>query len=487
MRFARRLILIFLGLGGCTVGPNYQRPSAIVSSAYKEAPPGWTFAKPADAIPKGAWWTVFHDRTLDAIEPQVMASNQTLKQDYYAYQQSLAAVREARAGLFPTLSFNSSVQEAKASAGSSGGSAPTSSGSALLSSAWTLDVWGKVRRAVEGGAAAAQVSAADLANARLSAQAAVASDYFALRATDANAALLRRTVAAYTRTLSITLNQAAAGVAPPSDVITARTQLDNARAALINVGVARAQYEHAIAVLIGRPPSAFSLPPGTLPSAALRVPPGLPAALLERRPDIAAAERTMAEANAQIGVAVAAFYPTISLTGTFGYAASPLHLLFSAPTQIWSLGAAASEAVFEGGARTAAVSSAKASYNAQVAAYRQTVLTALQQVEDDLSSLRILAQQAKVESAAVAAANRAVRIALNEYEAGSQAYTTVVTAQATALSTEQTSVNVRLQRLQAGVALIEALGGGWSDADLPNGAAIRSGVPVQPLSPAPTF
>lgn len=483
-----RLLPLVLGcsLSGCMLGPDYHRPAAIVPAGYKEAP-GWMKAQPADGIPKGHWWTLYNDPGLDRLEPLVAVSNQTLAADYAAYEQALAIVAETRGGLFPTVGLTGSATRSGSGASgivSSGGSSysvsngPRTAGTFEGSISWTPDIWGKIRREVQGEIAAAQVSQADLANATLSAQATLASDYVDLRAADADIALLRQTVSAYQRSLQITQNQYNAGVSAPSDVITARTQLEGAKAQLINAGVARAQYEHAIAVLTGRPPSALTIPPGSLMTDVPVVPAGVPSALLERRPDIAAAERSMAEANAQIGVARAAFFPDISLSALGGYSADPITGLFSVSNTLWSLGTDASETLFEGGTRSAAVRAAKYAYQESVANYRQTVLTAFQDVEDDLSSLRILKQQAAVEQAAVDDAQRAVQIALNEYKAGTTAYTTVITAQTTLLSDQESALTVQRDRLLASIALVQDLGGGWRESALQTGdqpaGAVRS-------------
>lgn len=455
-------LILATALTSCMVGPDYHRPEAIVPASYKEAK-GWMKAVPADAIPKGKWWTLYGDPDLDRLEPLVAVSNQTLAADYAAYEQAREIVAEARGGLFPTIGLTGSAT--RAGSGSGGGNSfstgPSTSGSFEGSADWTPDIWGRIRREVQGEIAAAQVSQADLANATLSAQALLASDYVDLRAADSDILLLKQTVTAYRLSLQITQNQFNAGVAAPSDVITARTQLEGAEAELINAGAARAQYEHAIAVLTGRPPADLTIPPGALMTAIPVVPTGIPSSLLERRPDIAAAERTMAEENAQIGVAVAAFYPDISLSALGGYSADPITGLFSVSNALWSLGTDASETLFEGGTRTASVRAAEFAYDESVANYRQTVLSAFQDVEDDLSNLRILAQQAVQEQAAVNDAARAVQIALNEYQAGTQAYTTVVTAQATLLSDQESALAVQQNRLLASISLIQDLGGGW--------------------------
>jgi len=468
------VVIANAGLAGCLVGPDYHRPAAIVPVAYKEAP-GWTEAAPADGIPKGDWWTLYGDPDLNRLEPLVAVSNQTLAADYAAYQQALEIVAETQGGLYPTVGLTGSATRAAQGNGGSGhvstnagsGGYTISSGGARTSGTfegsvdWTPDIWGKIRREVEGDIAAAEVSQADLANATLSAQATLASDYVDLRAADSQITLLQQTVTAYQRSLQITQNQFNAGVAAPSDVLTARTQLEGAQAQLISAGEARAQYEHAIAVLAGHAPVDLTIPPGALMTNIPVVPAGLPATLLQRRPDIAAAERTMAEENAQIGVADAAFYPDISLSALGGYSADPITGLFSVSNALWSLGTDASETLFEGGTRTATVKAAEFGYDESVATYRQTVLSAFQDVEDDLSNLRILAEQAQSLQAAVTDASRAVQIALNEYEAGTQAYTTVVTAQATLLADQESALTVQQNRLLASISLIQDLGGGY--------------------------
>jgi NodT family efflux transporter outer membrane factor (OMF) lipoprotein len=471
----KRMAVLALGitLSGCMVGPDYHKPAVETPAAYKETP-GWTQAQPADAMLKGDWWTVYNDAELNKLEPLVAVNNQTLAADYAAFRQAEAVTDEEIGALFPTIGLTGSATRSGSGAGSSSGAAsagggPRTSGTFEGSVSWSPDIWGKIRRQVQSDRAAAQVSAADLANATLSEQALLATDYVDLRGADSEIALLQQTVAAYQRSLQITQNQFNAGVATPLDVITARTQLEGAQASLISAGEVRAQYEHAIAVLVGHAPSDLSLPAGHLAATVPEIPAGIPSTLLERRPDIAAAERVMAENNAQIGVAVGAFYPDLSLSALGGYSADPIGGLFSVSNALWSLGSNASATLFEGGTRSAAVKAAEFGYQGSVATYRQTVLTAFQQVEDELSNLRILAEQAQTEQAAVADAARAVQIALNEYQAGTQAYTTVVTAQATLLGDEQTALTVRQNRLLSSIALIQALGGGWQMADLPQG------------------
>jgi NodT family efflux transporter outer membrane factor (OMF) lipoprotein len=476
----RRFFLLGLAvLSGCDIGPDFRAPTAPVPGAFKEAPKpaqGWSEANPADGLPKGNWWELYGDSDLNKLEPLVAVSNQTLAADYDAYQQSIAIVNETRGGLFPTIGLNgSATRSGSGSGGISGGaggggvsSGPRTSGTLEGSADWTPDIWGKIRRQVEANKAAAQVSAADLANATLSEQAALAADYIDLRGSDSLIELLNQTVTAYQRSLKITQNQANAGVATPLDVITAQTQLEGAQAQLVNAGAARAQYEHAIAVLVGHAPADLTIPPGALMSSVPVIPAGVPSTLLQRRPDIAAAERAVAEENALVGVAIGAFYPDLTLSALGGFSADPIGGLFSVSNTLWSLGASATGTLFEGGQRSAAVQAAEFAYDEAVANYRQTVLSAFQQVEDNLSNLRILAQQADLEQAAVTDSARAVQISLNEYQAGTQAYTTVVTAQATLLANEQTALSVQQNRLLDSVALIQALGGGWQKADLPN-------------------
>ena len=462
---ARALLVVALasGLAGClAVGPDYLKPAAIVPVAYKEIK-GWRAASPRDDTPKGAWWRAFHDSELDRLEATVAVSNQTLKADEANYRQALALISEARAGLFPTLSFNPSLTRSGPPAGNRL--------DAEVNGSWTLDVWGRVRRQVEQEGAAAQVSAADLANATLSAQSSLALAYFQVRQADALHDLLADTVKQYQRSLDIAQNQYNAGTTPKSDVITQQAQLLAAQAQLINTEVARRQNEHAVAVLMGKPPSEVSVSHRGLPDSAPHPPVRLPSTLLERRPDIAAAERTMKEQNAAIGVAIAAYYPDFTLSGAFGYAGDPFIRQIAGANPVWSYGISVAETLFNGGLTAAQVEAARASYDAAVASYRQTVLGALQQVEDELSAISIYDREIKVQLEAVRIARQAVQIAINEYRAGTQTFTTVVTAEATALSDEETLLSTKAARLAASVSLIVALGGGWDAAELPRLAA----------------
>ncbi len=459
-RFVNAAALV-ASLAACEVGPDYKRPAAEVPPAYKESQ-GWKIGEPQQAGSDQAWWSIYNDAPLDELEKQIDISNQNLKSSEAAYRQAVALVGEARANFFPTLTLGASVQRAQQQshvqtlyAGSVGAS-------------WEIDIWGRIRREVESTSANAQASAADLAAARLSAQAALAADYFDLRVEDELKRLLDATVVAFAHSLQITQNKYDAGVAAETDVASARTQLESTRAQAINVGVLRSQLEHAIAVLTGKPPADFTLAPAPVVVADVPVtPPGLPSGLLERRPDIAAAERQMAAANAQIGVAVAAYYPTISLSGSYGLASTALSALFSPESVVWAVGPQLAATLYEGGLRAAQVEAARATYDQTVALYRQTVLTAFQQVEDQLAALRILAQQAVVQDDAVNAAAEAERLTLNQYEAGTVDYTSVITAQANALSNRQTALGILQSRITASVALVTALGGGWDVNQLP--------------------
>jgi NodT family efflux transporter outer membrane factor (OMF) lipoprotein len=464
-----------LALGGCMVGPDYRRPDAPVPATWKELP-GWTRAEPAAAGPKGDWWTGFHDPLLDEYEPLVSVSNQTVRQDYANYQQAVAEVRVARSALFPSVGLTGSVTRERSATGSFSSSASASrlgfgnvqavnnSGSLEANASWAPDLWGEVRRTIEENSATAQASEAMLANATLSEQIALANAVIGVRIADANIDLLTQTVAAYREFLRVVQNQDEAGTVPPSDLVSARTQLENAQASLIALGVSRAQNEHAIAVLIGRNPEEIDIPHSTALPALPEIPAGVPSTLLQRRPDVAAAERQMASANAAIGVAVAAYYPNISLSAFDGFTQSPLAGLLRISNYVWSLGASATQTIFDGGQRSAQVDAARASYDAAVAGYRGTVLSAFQSVENDLAGLRILASQAETLDAAVRDATRGAQIALDEYEAGTVDYTTVATAQATLLTTRQNALSVRQQRLLDAASLIGDLGGGWTGA-----------------------
>ena len=455
-----RMTVAALGLmclAGCTVvGPDYQRPDAPVSAAFKEAGGGWKAGEPRQPGPE-AWWSTYDDAVLDQLERQVAVSNQTLKQNEAAYRLAMATLDQARAAYSPTVTGDASGQRS----GRSGNLVVQNQYNLSLAVAWAPDLWGRIHRTVESDVASAQASAADLAAVRLSAQSALAGSYFQLRASDELKRLLDDAADAYTRSLAITRNQYAAGVASRADMVTAETQLLATRSQAVAVGVQRAQLEHAIAVLIGKPPADFAIAPALGLASVPAVPGMVPSALLERRPDIAGEERRMAAANAQIGVAEAAFYPDLTLSASGGFAATALSSLLTSSAGLWALGPQLAQTLFDGGARAAQVEQARATYDRTVAAYRQTVLAAFQQVEDQLAALRILAEQALVQDQVVASAMEAERLTLNQYRAGTVAYTTVVTAQAAALTARQTALSIRQSRLTASVVLIESLGGGW--------------------------
>jgi NodT family efflux transporter outer membrane factor (OMF) lipoprotein len=461
-------LLASVACSGCApVGPNFERPAAIVSPEFKEIK-GWKIATPRANEPKGEWWSVFHDPELDQLMPVVSVSNQTIKADEANYREALALINEVRAGLFP--SVNGTVSPTR---GLPGGTNLT----AEATGAWTLDVWGQVRREIEAQQAGAETSAADLANAKLAAQSALALAYVTLRQADSLEDLLARTIEDYKRSVTITQNQYNAGTAAKSDVITAQAQLLNAQASFIAAGVSRAQSEHAIAVLMGRPPAGLSVPHGTLATRVPAIPVGLPSSLLERRPDVAAAEETMREANAQIGVAFAGYFPAVSLSGLIGYSGNPFATEFGASNPVWSIGSSLAQPLFNGGLTTAQVEAARQTYQADVATYRETVLTAVQQVEDALSGIRILSREVKVQAEDVRISRQATQITLNEYKAGTQAFTAVVTAETQQLSAEESLLSTQGQLQADAVNLIVALGGGWTQSELPDVTAQTSAVP----------
>jgi NodT family efflux transporter outer membrane factor (OMF) lipoprotein len=464
----RWFLLVFL-LAGCAAGPDYRRPDAPVPAKYKELD-GWREAQPRDALPRGPWWTLFADAELDRLMQQVQISNQTIRAAEARVRQARAAADQARAGLFPTLTANASATRSKSPSLAnrpSFATGPVNNYEASLNASWELDLWGRVRRSIEAGEASWQASAAQLEAAQLSARASLAQSYFALRVADLGQRLLEDTVKAYARSLELTRNRYAAGVVARVDVVQAEVQLKSAQAQLIDVGVERAQLEHAIALLVGKAPADFALGPGEAPLAMPAVPVALPSELLERRPDVAAAERAMAAANAQIGVARAAYFPTLSLSATSGFRATEVSSLFSAPSRLWSLGAAAAEPLFDGGLRRAQTAQAIAVYDADVATYRQTVLTGFQEVEDNLAALRILEQEAAVQEEVVQAARQAVELTTNQYQAGVVSFLNVLTAQTTAFNNERAALGVLGRRLTASVALVKALGGGWTADELP--------------------
>ena len=457
-------------LSACTVGPDYQRPDAPVPAQYKEA--GWKVGEPLDAIDRGVWWSVYQDLLLDDLEKQIDISNQNLKAAQAAFQQAEAIVAQARAGFFPTASVNASAQRSRSAtgaavAGTGIGGVISNQFSTSTSASWVPDLWGKIRRTVESNVASAQASAGDLASARLSAQGALASDYLQLRMADELKRLLDSAAKYYAESLRIIRNQYQSGTADQSAVSQAEAQLESTQAQAIAVGVTRAQLEHAIAVLTGKPPGEFSIPPTDRVIAVPIIPPGLPSALLERRPDIAAEERLMAAANAQIGVAEAAFYPDITLSADFGVMALKTAKLFTEQARFWAFGSTLAETVFDAGARRAVVAQTVAVFDQAIANYRQTVLTAFQQVEDQLAAIRYLSAQVAQLRRAVADQRQAVDVFLNQFRAGTTAFTTVVVAEVQLLADEEAELTARQNLFLASVNLIVALGGGWDIALLP--------------------
>jgi len=490
---------------GC-VGPAYVKPKVDTPSAFKESSPAaytgadpgaWQPAQPQDAALKGKWWEVFGEPELNTLEDQLNINNQNIAQFFQNFMAARAQVGIARASYFPTLTTtpsgtrthtsgalgkNASVNTSGTSTGTSTGSGTVTgnSGSTLnvfempFDVSWEPDLWGRVRNTVREARYAAQVSAADLENERLTEQAALAEFYFQLRGQDALQDLFNKTIEAQTKSLELTKVLLETGIDSPEDVAQAEVTLANTQATAVGVATNRAIYEHAIATLIGKPASDFSMPVKVLGTPVPVIPVDIPSKLLQRRPDIAAAERTMAEANALIGVETAAYYPTLNLTAGGGWEASAISALFTAPARFWSLGASASETIFDGGLRRATLRQYNAQFNADVASYRQTTLTAFQQVEDYIATVRVLSQQIERERAAVAAAQRFLDIATSRYQTGIDPYLNVITAQTTLLSDQQTEVSLRVSEMTAAVQLIQALGGSWDIDQLPSAAEVTS-------------
>ena len=465
------LAMTLLLLVGCSVGPRYARPSAPESPQFKELPPSWKTAQPNDHLAKGKWWEVFQDPQLNQLEEQINISNQTLKAAQAQFEQARALVRVNRAGYYPTITAGVGASRNRVSTARPNGqftsTNPFTDLTLPVDLSYEVDVWGRVRHTVQAARANAQATAADLETVSLSVHAELAADYFQLRTFDADAQLLDSTVASYTRALELTQSRYGGGVASQVDVAQAQTQLETTRALAIDVRVARAQFEHAIAVLVGQAPAKFSLafmPLGAVPPA---VPTGLPSELLERRPDIAAQERRMAVANEEIGIATAAFYPTISLTATGGFEGNSISNWFVGPGGFVSAGASAVETIFDAGRRRAVSDQAKSAYDESVANYRQTVLTAFQEVEDNLAAIRLLEDESRTQQGAVDAAERSLALSNNRYKGGVANYLEVTTAQTFALADERTAVQIAGRRMTASVQLIKALGGGWDTSSLP--------------------
>ena len=523
-------IVPLLSLAACVVGPKYHKPPVDTPPAYKEsvpadtqatppaAPPAnpqaapgapaptWKPATPNDAMLKGKWWEIYNDPQLNALEDQVNLSNQNIKAAEASFLGARALVREARAAYFPTIGVSPSIaatrQVSLSTSGSNSGQVTGGTGTDFnfpADASWVPDIWGKVRNQVRAQASAAQVSAADLENTRLTLQADLAVDYFQLRSQDALKQLLDATVVAYQESVNLTQALYETGIDSQESLLQAQTQLATAQAQDTNIGILRSQYEHAIAMLTGKPASEFSLAPMPLNAAPPAIPIGVPSRLLERRPDIAAAERSMEQSNALIGVATAAFYPNLTLSGDFGFQNTSITKWFTWPSHYWSVGPQLSETLFEGGLRRATVVQYQAQFEQNTASYRQTVLTAFQQVEDNLAALRILSQEVQQQAAAVDFAQRFLNLAIDRYKLGIDPYLNVLTAQTTLLSNQQAMVNLRLQEMNASVQLIEALGGGWDTSLLPSKSDVRSlgkvvtdpaaktatNVTPQPLPPPP--
>jgi len=491
---AAALSFMLLGmLAGCVVGPKYHPPAPQAPAAeYKESPTqfkeneGWTVAQPADAKLRGKWWEIFNDPELNALEEQLNINNQNIKEYFENYMEARAIVREARAQYFPTLTAVPAITHSRTSAnlGTTTVNTGTGSGTSVapklqsslyslpLEASWEPDLWGKVRNTVREAQYAAQVSAADLENERLTEQASLAEYFFEIRGQDMLQKIYDDTVAADQQAYDLTRGLYETGIDDEISVVEAETTLRSAQAGATNVGVARAQYEHAIAVLVGKAATSFSIPVKPMTMAPPPIPVGVPSQLLERRPDIAAAERTMAEANAAIGIAYAAYYPNLTLSAEGGFESSSIAHWLSWPSRFWSVGASLSETVFDAGLRRATVQQYVATYNADLASYRQTVLTGFQQVEDGLAEVRILSKEIEQEQAAVASAQKYLNLEQARYETGIDPYVDVLIAQTTVLSDQQTLNGLQVEEMTYAVALVEALGGGWDTSQLPTPAQV---------------
>jgi NodT family efflux transporter outer membrane factor (OMF) lipoprotein len=493
--------LVFL-LQGCVVGPKYNRPTMQAPGAYKEVTPddlkkmdGWKVAQPQDSALHGKWWETFGDPQLNGLEEQVNISNQTVAAAFANFMAARALVREARAQYFPTVTAGASItRQRQATTGANGQPTGTTFNEYSLpfDASWTPDLWGRVHNQVRANVANAQASAADLENTRLTAQAELAVDYFQLRGQDALKQLLDSTVVAYDESLKLTKALYETGIDSDESVAQAETQLEATRALDTNIGILRSQYEHAIALLVGHPASSFSIAAEPLKTPPPAIPFGVPSQLLERRPDIAASERLMAQANALIGVQKAAYYPTVTLSASFGFQSTKGSSWFTWPSRFWSVGPAISELIYDGGLRRATVEQYRAQYDQTVANYRNTVLTAFGQVEDNLSSLRILSQEIQEQDTAIGSAQRSLNLATDRYRLGIDPYLNVITAQTALFSNQQTAVNLRIEQIVDSVQLIEALGGGWDSSTLPTSqqivsrqAQIPAMTPLQPAASQP--
>ena len=490
LRFAQNdrptlLVPVFLALlfsAACSIGPKYARPPVETPAAYKELPPSaggpqgeWKLSQPQEQSLRGKWWEVFDDPQLNALEERIEVSNQNLKVAEAQYRQARDLIGISRAGLFPTVNAGPSmtVEQTSKNAPQPAGNAGQTLGDLVLPFQLTyeLDAWGRIHRAVEAARENAQASAADLETARLSIHAELASDYFSLRGLDAQKHLLDSTVIAYQKALELTQNRYIGGLAARAEVAQAETQLETTQAQDIDVGVTRAQFEHALAALVGQPASTFSIPASPLNLSPPKIPVGVPSELLERRADIAAAERRTAAANAQIGFAKSAYYPTLTLSAAGGTEGSTIGNWVAWPSRFFALGPTLLETLYDAGLRHATTDQARAAYEVNVAAYRQNVLTAFQEVEDNLAALRILEEESAKQQQAVESAERSTALSLNRYKGGLVTYFEVITAQSIALSDEVTAVNILTRRMNSSVLLIKALGGGWNASSLPSFAS----------------
>ncbi|MGA2359796.1 MAG: efflux transporter outer membrane subunit [Terriglobales bacterium] len=481
IRAATALLCAALLLQGCVVGPKYHRPTVDTPGTFKEVTPddlkkmdGWKVAQPQDSALHGKWWEILGDPQLNTLEEQVNISNQNVASAFASFMAARALVREARAQYFPTLTAGASITRQRQPSTATGGGTTFTEYSLPFDASWTPDLFGRVRNTVRAAAANAQASAADLENTRLTAQAELAVDYFQLRGQDALKQLLDSTVVAYEKSLELTKALYETGIDSDESVAQAETLLEATRALDTNIGILRSQYEHAIALLVGKPASSFSIAVEPLKTPPPAIPFGVPSQLLERRPDIAASERLMAQANAQIGVAKAAYFPTLTLSASAGLQSTQGSSWFTWPSRFWSVGPAIAETIYDGGLRRATMEQYRAQYDQTVANYRNTVLTAFQQVEDNLSGLRILSQEIQEQDVAIRSAQRSLGLATDRYRLGIDPYLNVITAETALFSNQQTAVNLRITQIVDSVQLIEAIGGGWDSSTLPTSQQIIS-------------
>jgi NodT family efflux transporter outer membrane factor (OMF) lipoprotein len=497
-KIAAVTLIALLLFKACDKAPKYAKPGVATPPAFKEISPDmfketkdWKFARPNDAEIRGKWWEMFGDAKLSALEEQVNISNQNIAAADANFRAARALIRESRADYFPTVTTSPSIVVSRQSAANTRSN--ISPGRTVTNytlpfdATWEPDLWGRVRNTVRANTAEAQASAADVQNVRLSVEAELAFDYYQLRSNDAEKRLFDATIFAFQQQLELTRVRFQTGLASDEDVAQAETQLETTQAQDTDLGIQRAQLEHAIALLSGQPASTFSLPAENEAEQPPAIPVGVPSQLLERRPDIAAAERRVAEANAQIGVTKAAFFPSLVLSGTAGLESTSLASWFTWPARFFSLGPTLSQTLFDKGRRAAATEIARADYDATVATYRQTVLTSFQEVEDNLAALRILSHELDQQNTAVASAQRSLSVATERYKSGIDSYLNVITAQATLLSNQRTAVNLQMQQMTASVELIKALGGGWNDTQLPTPKELTQKQPAKPQpSPTPT-